>query len=160
MTYTFERLDVRSDDWPTKIDGKQTGTIYQTPTWPAFLSRDQNGELVVGAIREGRETICYFAGLIVRKLGLRILCSPFPGWSTEYRYSIDFAFQEIGCVHVEITDRHITEEDFCGLEVQYKCYRSFEVDLTQNENEPFANMMSDCPRLRVLPVPLPGEHLG
>jgi hypothetical protein len=153
MIYTFEHLDVRGDDWPAKIDTKQAGMIYQTPAWLAFLSRTQNGELVVGALREGRETIGYFAGLIVRKLGLRILGSPFPGWSTDYmgfalsagadrrralQALIDFAFQQIGCVHVEITDRHIPEEDFCGLEVHYS---------------PIAVSKSTLPRTRMSPLP-------
>src|SRR5688572_12965871 len=84
MTYTFERLNIRNHEWPTKIDGKQAGTIFQTPAWFDFLSITQHGELVVGALREGRETIGYFTGLIVRKLGLRILGSPFPGWSSDY----------------------------------------------------------------------------
>ena len=161
MTYAFERLDVRGDDWLAKIDAKQTGTIYQTPAWLAFLSRTQNGELVVGALKEGRETIGYFSGLIVRKLGFRILGSPFPGWSTDYmglalsagadrcravQALIDFAFQELGCVHLEIMDRNLTVSDIGGLGVQYRVYRGFEIDLTRDEDELFSNMTSACRR--------------
>lgn len=84
MTYTFEHLDIQGGKWTANIGPNLSGTIYQSPGWLAFLSRSQNGELVVGALREGRETIGYCTGLIVRKLGLRILGSPFPGWSTNY----------------------------------------------------------------------------
>jgi Acetyltransferase (GNAT) domain len=161
MTYAFERLDVQGDDWLAKIDTKQAGTIYQTPAWLAFLSRTQQAELVVGALREGRETIGYFTGLIVRKLGLRILGSPFPGWSTDYmgitlsagadrrqavEALIDFAFQELGCVHLEVMDRSLTVSDIGGLGVQYRVYRGFEIDLTRDEDALFSNMTSACRR--------------
>jgi hypothetical protein len=161
VTYTFEHLDVRGDDWPAKIDTKQAGTIYQTPAWLAFLSRTQNGELVVGALREGRKSIGYFTGLIVRKLGFRILGSPFPGWSTDYmgfnlsagadrrqavQALIDFAFQELGCVHLEMMDRNLTVSDLAGLDVQYRVCSGFEIDLTHDENDLFTNMTSACRR--------------
>ena len=161
VTYAFERLDVRGDDWFAKIDSKQAGAIYQTPAWLAFLSKTQNGELVVAALREGRETIGYFTGLIVRKFGFPILGSPFPGWSTDYmgfalsagadrrqavQALIDFAFQELGCVHLEMMDRNLTVSDLGGLAVQYRVCRGFEIDLTRDENELFSNLTSACRR--------------
>jgi len=161
MAYAFERLEVRGDDWPAKINTKQAGTIYQTPAWLAFLSRTQQGEPVVAALRDGWRTIGYFTGLIVRKLGLRILGRPFQGWSTDYmgftlsaranrrqavQTLIKFAFQELGCVHLEIMDRNLTVSDLGGLGAQYRVYRGFEIDLTRNEDELFSNMTSACRR--------------
>jgi hypothetical protein len=144
-----------------KVDTKWIGTIYQTPAWLTFLSRTQHGELVVGALKEGQETIGLFTGLIVRKSGFRILGSPFPGWSTDYmgfalsdgtdrrqaiQALIDFAFQELGCVHLEMMDRNLTVMDLRGLGVQHRVYRGFEIDLTREENELFYNMTSACRR--------------
>lgn len=161
MTYAFERLDIRGDDWPAKIDTIQARTIFQTPAWLTFLSKTQNGELVVGALREGRETLGYFTGLIVRKFGLRILGSPFPGWSTDYmgfalsvgvdrlravQALIDFAFQELGCVHLEVMDRTLTVSDLGGLGVQHRGCPGFEIDLTRDGDELFSNMTSACRR--------------
>lgn len=161
MTYAFERLDIRNHDWPAKIDSKEAGTIYQSPAWLAFLSRTQHGELVVGALREGRRTVGYFTGLIVRKLGFRILGSPFPGWSSDYmgftlsagvdrrqavQALIKFAFQELGCVHLEMMDRNLTVSDLGGLAVQHRVYRGFEIDLTRDAAELFSNMTSACRR--------------
>jgi hypothetical protein len=161
MPYTFDRLDARGGDWSAKVDSKVVGTIYQTSAWMEFLSRTQHGELVVAALREGRETIGLFTGLIVRKFGLRILGSPFQGWSTSYmgltlsaevdrrqavQALIDFAFQELGCVHLEVMDRNLTVEGLGGLGVQYRVLRGFEIDLTHGENEIFSNMTSACRR--------------
>jgi GNAT acetyltransferase-like protein len=161
MTYKFERIDVRVNDWTFKIETHLEGTIYQTPAWLAFISKTQNGELVVGVLKEGQHTIGYFTGLIVRKFGFRILGSPFPGWSTDYmglslstgvvrreavRALIDFAFKDLGCVHLEIMDRNVTLSDLRELGVQHRVYSSFEVDLTRDEDELFANMTSACRR--------------
>jgi Acetyltransferase (GNAT) domain len=161
MTYKFERLDVRGDDWSAKINSKQAGTIYQRPAWLALLSRSQYGEPVVAAVREGRETIGYFTGVILRKLGFRILGSPFPGWSIDYlgftlsavadrqcavHALIDFVFQELGCVHLEVMDRNLRVSDLWGLGVQHRVYRGFEIDLSQDEKELFSGMTSACRR--------------
>ena len=161
MVYALERLNISGNDWPAKIDIKLAGTIYQTPAWLAFLSITQSGEPVVAALKEGRRTLGYFTGLIVQKFGVRILGSPFPGWSTDYmgfslseradrRQAVlalmDFAFQELGCVHLEIMDRKIAVSDLRGLRIQHRVYRGFEIDLTPSENELFSNMTSACRR--------------
>ena len=161
MTYAFERLHVQDRDWLAETDVGQAGTIFQTPAWLKFLSQTQDGEPVVAAIREGRETLGYFTGMVVQKLGVRILGSPFPGWSTAYmgltlaggtdrtkvvEALIDFAFRELGCVHLEMMDRSLTTSDFGGLGVQYRLYRGFEIDLTCKDDKLFTNMSSACRR--------------
>jgi len=161
VAYTFERLDIPNHDWPANIDSKEAGTIYQTPAWLTFLSQTQNGEPIVAALREGSVTIGYFTGMIVRKFGVRILGSPFPGWSTDYmgfalsagagrpqavQALLDFAFEELRCVHLEMMDRNLTLRDLDGLGVQYRVLRGFEIDLTSDEDELFANMTSACRR--------------
>jgi hypothetical protein len=142
-----------------QFDTHHERTIYQAPAWLAYLCTTQNGLPIVAALKEGRKTIGYFTGLVVRKLGVRILGTPFPGWSTDYmgltlspvadrrralRALIDFAFREMGCFHLEGMDRQTTEADLCGLGVHYRLYRSFEIDLTRNEDELFANMKGAC----------------
>ena len=59
---------------------------------------------------------------------------------------IEFAFQELGCVHLEMMDRTLTVNDLGGLDVQYRVYRGFEIDLTRDEDELFSNMTSACRR--------------
>ena len=161
MAYAFERLDVRSEDWSAKIGIKEAGTIFQTPGWLAFLADTQHGEPVIAALSEGGRTIGYFAGVIVKKIGLRILGSPFPGWSTDYmgftlstgvdprqavQALITFAFQELGCVHLEMMDRNLTLRDLDGLDIERRVYHSFEIDLTCGEDELFSKMKSACRR--------------
>src|SRR5574342_283596 len=112
MAYAFERIDVQAADRILRLDINQQGTIHQTPAWLAFLADSQQGELVFATLKDGETPLGSFTGLIVRKFGLRILGSPFPGWSTDYmgfalsaatdrsravNALIEFAFQDLGC---------------------------------------------------------------
>jgi hypothetical protein len=161
MNYTFERLDFINDDWSIKFKALESGTVYQTPAWLAFLVATQGGEPVVAVLKDGQSVIGYFTGMIIRKAGLRILGSPFPGWTTDYmglvlatrtdrcaavRALINFAFQELRCVHVEVMDRNVSLEDLKGLDVQHRLYHGFEIDLTRSESELLARMTSACRR--------------
>ena len=159
--YALERLNFGINDWIAKLDGESGRTIFQAPAWLAFLCESQHGEPVIAALKDGRETIGYFTGMVVRKFGFRILGSPFPGWSTDYmgftlpvgtdrrqavQTLMDFAFQELDCVHVEIMDRNLTVSDVDGLGVQYRMCRGFEIDLTRDQDQLFSNMTSACRR--------------
>jgi hypothetical protein len=161
MSYVLERLHVRGDDWSTSSGFSQPRTIYQTPAWLAFLSKTQNGEPVIAVLKEGQARIGYFAGMIVKKAGLRILGSPFPGWTTDYmgltlsssanrrmavQALINFAFKDLRCVHLEVMDRNLTSSDLDGLDLHCRMYRGFEIDLTKDEKQLFANMTSACRR--------------
>ncbi|GKS58333.1 hypothetical protein YTPLAS18_18600 [Nitrospira sp.] len=142
-------------------DAQQAGTIFQTPAWLAFLTETQQGELVLARLKDGDDVRGLFAGVIVNKYGVRILGSPFPGWSTDYmglmlspgvvrrgaiEALMEFAFHQLGCLHFEMMDRQITETDLADLGVRYRLYRSFEVDLSQNESDLFSKMTSACRR--------------
>src|SRR5438270_7070866 len=119
----FERLDLKSLNWDETIGKFPDRTIFQTPAWLTFVAGTQNAEPIVAALKDGSWTVGYFTGLIVRKCGLRILGSPFPGWTTEYmgfnlsgrvsrRAAVEalshFAFGDLKCVHLECMDPHLT----------------------------------------------------
>jgi hypothetical protein len=158
--YALERLKLGAN-WLANFDSATDGTIFQTPAWLAFLCESQDGEPVLAALQDGHATIGYFTGLIVQRFGFRILGSPFPGWSTDYmgftlREGVNkswamqalfgFAFKQLGCVHIEMMDRHVTVGDLKGLGTQIRLYRGFEVDLSQEEGKLFSDMTSACRR--------------
>jgi len=51
MTYKYERIDYRVDDWTVETETHKESTIFQTPAWLEFLSKTQDGEIIVGACR-------------------------------------------------------------------------------------------------------------
>src|SRR5690349_5603039 len=104
-----------------KLDAFGDRVVFQTREWLTFIAASQRGRPVVAEIRDGSTIAGYFSGVIVKKFGVRILGSSFPGWTTPYigfnirpEYSrqpmlqpvIDWAFRELGCVHLELSDRN------------------------------------------------------
>jgi CelD/BcsL family acetyltransferase involved in cellulose biosynthesis len=156
----LERLDLERVDWE-EIDRFPDRNVFQTPEWLAFTAKTQQAAPVVAAVRQNGATVGYFTGLIVRRYGVRILGSPFQGWTTAYlgfnladgvsrRAAVEallpFAFQALHCMHLELRDRQVTADDVAGLGFEYSAKTIFEVDLRPSEDEIFTRMTSACRR--------------
>jgi len=157
---SVRRIDINqvpSDE----LDRFKDRTLFQILPWLKFVATTQRAEPVVAAIKENGCTIGYFTGLVIHKFGLKILGSPFKGWTTAYmgfnlqpassrrealKSVLLFAFEDLRCQHFEILDRHIHEEDYKDLSFTVKYYDSYEIDLSKSECELFANMKSSCRR--------------
>jgi Acetyltransferase (GNAT) domain len=156
----LRRLDVADVDW-NRLDRFDDRTVFQTRAWAAFLSETQGAQPVVAELRDGSATAGYFTGFMVRRMGLRILGSSFPGWATPYigfnllrsvshsealKALEAFAFKRLGCSHLEVSDRRFSEDDGRTLGFQAEPYHTFETDLTASEDEIFKQMSSACRR--------------
>jgi predicted N-acyltransferase len=108
---------------------------------------------------DGSARVGCFCGLIFSRFGIRILGSPFPGWATMYmgfnlepgvprlaalKALREFAFRELGCLHVEVTDRMLTPADGEQMRMDPQFFFSYESDLTRTEEQLFADMTSQC----------------
>jgi hypothetical protein len=153
----FERVNLSGPEWDKVLSEFPDRIVYQSSAWLSFLAESQNGELVIAALKEGNEIVGYFTGMIVRKFGLKILGSPFRAWTCPYigfnlRPSVprraaiealpDFAFKQLGCIHLEIVDSYLKEEDIAGLGLPYQMNATFIVDLAQTEEGILAKMNS------------------
>lgn len=156
----FKRLDFNDMDW-SLLDAARDRTIFQTRAWLEFVSETQGGEPMIAAMRKDGETVGYFTGILLRRFGINILGSPFPGWTTSYmgfnlladisrseafKYLLRFAFQELKCQHVEVLDRGATFEDLEELDGKIRRASGFEIDLRQDEEAIFGRMTSACRR--------------
>jgi len=156
----FKRLTLEEVKWE-EPDRFWDRTVFETLPWLRFLEKTQHAEPVIAAIEQSGELIGYFTGLIVKKYGVKILGSPFKGWTTSYmgfnllpeynRREVlkafpSFVFEQLKCHHFEMVDRYIKEEDYVDLGYSVSLYRGFEIDLTKREEELFANMKSACRR--------------
>jgi hypothetical protein len=136
-------------------------TIFQTREWLKFVSEAQHAEPVTALVRNGNCDVGIFTGLVVNRLGIRILGSPFPGWTTSYMgFNLDpsisragvlaaleqFAFRELACIHVEVMDRRLTIRDFEQAGYKYRTLDTYEVDLSRDEEELFIAMDPACRR--------------
>lgn len=143
------------------MDAFPDRVLFQTREWLEFVMRTQDAEPVVACLRREGEGIGYFTGLIIRRFGIRILGSPFPGWTTTsmgfnlvdgierwdaVEALLPFAFGELGCLHVELKDRYLTGAAPGWLRLTASPQQTFEIDLTSSEEEIFARMISACRR--------------
>jgi Acetyltransferase (GNAT) domain len=155
----FERINMNSIDWGKVLSTFPDRIVFQTPAWLSFLAETQKAEPVLAALKEGPETLGYFSGLVVRKFGLKILGSPFRGWSSPYMgFNLlpsvsrrvaagalsDFALNELGCIHFEVVDSHIKMEDIENLGLTHEMRPTMEIDLTQSEEALLNNMTKSC----------------
>jgi hypothetical protein len=156
----LNRLDLAALDW-NALDRFEDRTVFQTREWLEFIAETQNATPVVAEVRQASTAVGYFAGLIVRRMGIRILGSSLPGWTTPYigfnllpgisrREALQaleaFVFRDLHCLHLEVSDRGFAREDGEQLGFTLDSYRSYETDLTLPEEELFNQMTSACRR--------------
>ena len=85
MALTLQRIAPASADWEC-MDAFGDRVVFQTREWLEFLARTQRAQPVVAMVMDHGEHVGYFTGLIIRRMGLRILGSPFPGWTDQSRW--------------------------------------------------------------------------
>jgi hypothetical protein len=157
---TVHRPPLDEIDW-NALDAFSDRGFTQRRHWLEFVASFTGGEVVVAELYRAAELVGYFNGILFRRCGIPILGSPFRGWTTPYMgfnlapgtsriealESVErFAFRELGCLHLEITDRHFTPEDAGARGYAQRPVRSLITDLTQAEDRLLANMSSACRR--------------
>ena len=158
--FQFRLLDGGDVQWRT-LDGFSDRVVFQTREWLNFIAESQRATPIVAEIRDGNTVAGYFSGLVVRKFGVRILGSSFPGWTTPYigfnlspGYSraglLDpltaWAFRDLKCLHVEVSDRCFQPEDGDVGRLDRTAYETYKSDLSRSEDELFKGMDSACRR--------------
>ena len=143
------------------LDGFADRTVFQTREWLEFVADAQGGTPVVAALEDGGQSVGYFSGVVVSRMGIRILGSSFPGWTTPYigfnllpgvsrKAALEaverLAFGPLRCLHLEVSDRLFTVEDGASLGFRVKFFDSYETDLRRSEEEIFGGMTSACRR--------------
>lgn len=153
-------VDPKAVDWDS-LDRFADRTVFQTREWLNFVAETQSATPLVAELKENGKIVGYFSGLTFTRLGVKVLGSSFPGWTTPY---IGFnllpgisraqalaavekmAWDKLKCLHMEVSDPYFTVED--GEQLGFTCefYTSYRTDLTQSEDQLFNNMDSACRR--------------
>jgi len=156
----FYPIDIKSADWK-RLDCFADRTVFQTREWLQFVAESQNAVPVLAELRENSDVLGYFTGLTFSKFGMKVLGSSFPGWTTPYigfnlspgvprRAALEaleqFAWNDLKCLHLEISDPNFTSKDgeSAGFKAEY--YASYRTDLTRSEEDLFNGMESACRR--------------
>ncbi len=155
-----EIIDFEKADWKL-LDSFADRTVFQTREWVRFLAETQNATPVLAELSEAGRVVGYFTGLTFTRLGVKVLGSSFPGWTTPY---IGFnlvpgasradalaaleqaVWNDLKCLHMEVSDPYFRVEDGESLGFQTSYYVSYRTDLTKSEDELFQGMESACRR--------------
>jgi hypothetical protein len=155
----FRELPWHQVPWD-RLDGFADRTVFQTRPWLEFIAETQNGTPVVAELRDGGALAGYFSGLFIRRLGMRILGSPFPGWTTPYigfnllpdtisrtqalEGLCHWAFKTMGCFHLEVSDWQFRDDGTPASGLEQEPSGTYESDLTQSEEELLRGMSDSC----------------
>jgi hypothetical protein len=157
----FEPFGGSMDEWGQILATFPDHEIFQAPAWLAFIAETQKATPVIAVLKEGSQPVGYFAGLTVRRFGAKILGSPFPGWTTSHmgmrlregisrreatRALVEYAFDDLNCVHLELVDPRFAAQDVAGLGFEIQMTKSWMIDLSAPEEELFAKAKSSCRR--------------
>jgi hypothetical protein len=149
---SLERIPYDAGSWAEVLDRYPNADVFHSPEWLQFLALSQQAEPVLAVVRLGAEPVGHFVGAMVRRAGLRILGSPLRGWSTESmgflledenlrRAAAEalaaFAFDDLGCVHVELADKHLSAQDMAGSGFASEIGRTYRIDLRPPEDDVF-----------------------
>jgi len=155
-----EIVDFEKADWKL-LDSFADRTVFQTREWVRFVAETQNATPVLCRLTDSGRVVGYFTGLTFRRFGMKILGSSFPGWTTPYMgFNLvpgvsraealaaleKVVWNDLKCLHMEVSDPNFTPEDGTGLGFQTSYYISYRTDLTRSEEELFQGMDSACRR--------------
>jgi len=147
--------------WWGRLNQFPDRLTYHTEEWIRFIAETQNATPVFADVYEGSSLVGCFHSLMIRRFGLRILASPFPGWTTDYMgFNLfpgtprwlalqaleQFAFRELGCVYLEVADRGFRTEDGRLAGFEQRLSSSYEIDLSKPEQELFDGLAKDYRR--------------
>lgn len=156
--YQFEKIAIDNLD-EAQFNNFPDKSVYTTIPWLNFIIEDNPGaELIIIAIRKCEELIGYFSGALIKKFGIKIIGSPFKGWSTCYMgldvydnsqraaiYNdlIDFLFKQYKCLYVEIEDRNLKPDDL-GKKFQVRSIKSLDLNIDRTNEQLIKSFKNDC----------------
>jgi len=150
----FVKVPYDQVDWAL-LDSFADRTFCQRKDWIDFVCETQSGDPVIARLEDRGELKGFFSGVIVSKMGLRIMGSPFPGWTTPYMgfnlcegvsradalsVLAPFVFTELHCHHLEISDPYLSGSDLLHNGIQLSSRRALVSDLSLSEEQLFARM--------------------
>jgi hypothetical protein len=153
-------VDFKAVDW-NALDQFEDRTVFQTREWVQFVSETQSATPVIAELRDGGKLLGYFTGLTFTRMGVRVLGSSFPGWTTPYMgFNLvagasraealaaveEMAWNMLKCLHLEVSDPYFSPEEGVSLGFNCEFYESYRTDLTKTEDEIFGAMDSACRR--------------
>ena len=162
MKYTFETINWNQID-VNEYNSLPNKTVLTTKDWIEFIIEDSNAIPFIIRITQEHQFVGYFSSLIVTKFGIKILGSPFPGWSTPFMgfdlmegfvredilvELIPYLIKETGCLFIQISDRLFDfdrlESIKKGLGIEISKSETLELGIEGDDALQYKKMKTDC----------------
>ncbi len=158
IKYKFIYVDFDAIDL-NEFNNLPDKSIFTTKEWIQFIQEDSKAKPIIIRITESDEFIGYFTALSIVKFGVKIVASPFPGWSTVYMgldlvdksqklgiisELIPFLYKFEKCFFIQITDRDISVEKAKKAGYHIQTAGTLELPINLDDAGLFKNMKTDC----------------
>lgn len=139
-------------------------SVLTTLEWLRFIQEDSQITPYIVKIEDGSKGLVgYFTGGIIKKFGVKILGSPFPGWSTPYMgldvvdsskkgqilcELIPFVLEDSKCWYLQIIDRDFDRSELEAFKSQmgFQLFSSetLELKIEENDELQYKRMHTSC----------------
>lgn len=158
MDYHFEKIDYKNfsevdiKDYPNK-------SLFTTNQWYDFIVRDSKVVPIIIKIFKHNEHIGYFYAGEIKKFGIKIIASPFSGWSTcwmgfdtlDDQNKLDivtplsqYLFNDLRYFYAEIIDRDFNIDEVKRRGCICESFPTLELEINKTDEELFAFFKTDC----------------
>lgn len=155
--YEFEHIDINDLDIDEYYSFERK-SIFTRLEWIRFIMEDSAANPIILRIKRDSIFIGYFSALMIRKFGVKIIASPFRGWSTCFmgfdtlvdnkteilKDLTGYLFKKFGCLYIEIVDRDISVEQAQAAGFNCASVATLELDIDKSDEEIFKNFKSVC----------------
>jgi len=156
--YTFEKISLNKLDTNEyySFPGKK---LFTTMEWIDFVVEDSKVKPCIIRINRDHYLCGYFTGMSFRKFGVKIIASPFKGWSTPYMgfdlvhpeeklsilpELIEYLYKSEKCLYIEVIDRDFNIEDSMKRNYHVIPIKTLELPIDMDDSSLFRQMKSDC----------------
>ena len=138
----------------------QDKSVFTTIPWIHYLVEDTaNAQVIILRITRENQYVGYFTGMLVKKIGIKIVGSPFRGWSTCFmgldlicdseRINVltelkDFLFKTYKCKYIQIIDRQLEVVDKSISGAIVSKVDTLELNINRSDEELFKVFKTDC----------------
>lgn len=140
------------NDFPQK-------SLFTTKEWINFVAMDSGATPLIVEIWDDKIKIGYFTGLSFSKFGIKMIGSPFSGWSTCFmgvdikegynrldivQMLIPYLFKTYKCMYIEFIDRNISFEQVKKEKINYEVVNTLELEIDKSDEGLFKVFKTDC----------------
>lgn len=156
--YSFQVIDIENINIEEYYRFRKK-VLFTTMEWINYIKINQKAKPIIIRITENTNFVGYFTGFLFSKYGIKIVASPFNGWTTGYMgFDVvdnydkvnliepisKFIFKTFKCLYIQISDRFIEENQLKNIKCNYIMNKSIELIINRTDEELFKVFKTDC----------------